>query len=775
MANNFIRSINKKSDRAGVILMIIFSLIMMNAGYSDTRRIGGLTGVVRDVYTGQLLQGMVVGIEGTDFKTVTDRNGTFFFKTVPVGTYALKFIYPEMQPQVKTDIVIKSNRTTTVDISIELVTQVEEHVRVTATYFNNSLEKPVSATNFNNEEIRRAPGSGGDVNRIIAGLPSIAQVSDQVNSLVVRGGSTNENLYMVDNIPIPNINHFPFQGTAGGAISLINVDFIRDVEFYAGGFSTIFGNRISSVMNLSLREGSREKFNGQFSIDFSGAGVIAEGPLPGKKGSWMISARRSYLDLLTELIDAGAAVEYSDILWKIVYDLSERSKLTILGVLGFDKSKVTREDAIELGESIFGDSRHREYTVGLNWFWLWSDFGYSDSSLSWSSAKFDYDFMNTAKNESYLYNQSDEVSWHFRNINHINLFSGHKIKIGLEAEYFSSAYKYRTESYIDPLNQSIPSVSRDIDIGSSRAAASLDYGIQPFSWISLNLGLRADYFSYTESTEISPRATVAFRISSRSLISTNVGIYRQNLPLLLLYSTEENRNLKGPRALQYSLGIKHILEESLQFSLEAYYKQYMNFPIDSEQGSLCILDDIFGFSMFGYTALTDEGKARSYGLEFVLQKKLMDKFYGMISGSWFRTQYQDLSEVWRNRVYDNRFVFAIQGGFKPDNKWEFSVRWLIAGGRPYTPFNLEASKIVNSGIYDEGRINTLRLPAYHSINLRLDRRFYFSGSNLTVYLSVWNAYNHKNIASYYWNEIENKPGYTYQFSILPVFGIEYEF
>lgn len=775
MSNMLTLTIDRKPLRQGTVLVVLLGLIMTAAGYGDGGRRGSVAGVVRDRYTGRPLVGTVVEIQGTDLTTVTDPKGTFTLESVPVGTYALRFTYPGTQPQVKTDIVVKSDRTAAVDVSIELIAVVEETVEVTASYFNHDLKEAESVVGFNNEEIRRAAGAGGDVNRIIAGLPSIAQVSDQANNLVVRGGSTHENLYLVDNIPIPNINHFPFQGTAGGAISLINVDFIRDVEFYSGGFSTIFGNRLSSVMNLSLREGSRERLNGQLSVDFSGAGAVAEGPLPGKRGSWMISARRSYLDLLTDIMDAGAAVQYSDIFWKTVYGVTGRSKLTFLGVLGFDRSKVTREDAVELGESFFGDSENREYTVGLNWFWVWSDSGYSDTSLSMSSTRYDYDFMNTARNEPYLYNRSSEVGWHFRNVNYLNLSHYHQLKIGVEAEYLASRYRYRAEAYLNPLNQWIPSVSRDIDIGSGGAAAFIDYEMRPFSRMNLNLGLRADYFSYPDTVEISPRASLAFKISDRSSISVNAGIYRQTLPLLLLYGNDNNRYLKSPRAVQYSLGFRHLLEESVQLSLEAYCKEYRNFPIDPQRASLCLLDDIFGFSLFGDTALADAGRARSYGIEFILQKKLKEKFYGMISGSWFRTRYRDLQGVWRNRLYDNRYVFAVQGGFKPDNRWEFSVRWLIAGGRPYTPFDIDASQAVNSGIYDDTLINALRLPAYHSLNLRLDRRFYFSGSNLTAYLSVWNAYNHDNVAGYYWNEVENRPDFSYQFSLLPVIGLEFEF
>ena len=120
-------------------------------------------------------------------------------------------------------------------------------------------------------------------------------------------------------------------------------------------------------------------------------------------------------------------------------------------------------------------------------------------------------------------------------------------------------------------------------------------------------------------------------------------------------------------------------------------------------------------------------------------------------------------------------MFSIEGGYKPNNRWEYSVRWIFAGGAPFTPLDLTESATHNRAIFDSNRVNDDRYPAYHSLNIRCDRRFNFKGSNIVVYLSVWNAYNRQNIASYFWNETERKQDVSYQWSTLPVFGMEYEF
>ncbi|MCI0514816.1 hypothetical protein L0128_16500 [candidate division KSB1 bacterium] len=190
-----------------------------------------------------------------------------------------------------------------------------------------------------------------------------------------------------------------------------------------------------------------------------------------------------------------------------------------------------------------------------------------------------------------------------------------------------------------------------------------------------------------------------------------------------------------------------------------------------------MIDDAYyqeGF-FFNHPHLTDNGRAVSRGIEIMLQKKLAEKLYGLVSGAYFTTRYQGLDGSWRNRAFDNRLILSAEGGYKPNSKWEFSGRWIYAGGRPYTPFNLTASEKLNRAVLDEQRINAIRFPAYHSLNLRFDRRFHFNHSNLIAYLSIWNAYNRKNIAQQYWNQFKRQPDRIYQWGLLPIFGLEYEF
>ena len=211
-------------------------------------------------------------------------------------------------------------------------------------------------------------------------------------------------------------------------------------------------------------------------------------------------------------------------------------------------------------------------------------------------------------------------------------------------------------------------------------------------------------------------------------------------------------------------------------SIEAYIKSYDDFPLDPEQPQLFIIDQVVSTDIYVNSNRFDaRGKAYTRGVEIMLQKKLANNVYGLVSWSYFRSKYRDLEGTWRNRAFDNRFTFQAEGGYKPNNKWEFSARWLFAGGRPYTPFDPIASAEAIRGVLDVNQIHGSRLPDYHSLNVRFDRRFHYRRSNLIFYLSIWNTYGRKNISAYNWNEVTNSQEALEQWGMLPIFGLEFEF
>ena len=760
------------------ILLILFYAVI-SCFSADSGRYGSVRGFIRDGNTKQPLPGANVILVDTGIGTATDESGFFEIDHIPVGGYILQFDFIGYTPKREPDIIVKSERTMVADVELHMTILESDAVTVTAGYFDSPGINYVNGVEFEYEEIRRAPGSAGDVSRIIMGLPSIAKVDDQKNTLIVRGGSPMENGFYVDNIEIPNINHFPSQGMSGGAIGVVNVDLIRDVEFQTGGFPAMYGDRLSSIMELTLREGNRDEHDVQLDFNFAGIGGVAEGPLPNNIGSWLISMRRSYLDLLIDAIDVGTGVSplYADYQGKVVCDLSRKHSLSGLLVASEDHNTPDRETAEENDMVVFGNQDIHEITGGVNWKALWNENGYSNTSVSFTSSRFDEDFYETGTGNQLIRNRSLEQSFKLRNVNHILAGRALRVDYGIEIRHSEEEYDNFYGEYTDALGDTIPELKMDTGISATRYSGFIQCSMSPLPRLALSAGIRADHYSRSENTYFSPRISLSYAIDNVTAIRGSSGLFVQSIPTILAAQNQSNRKLEDPRSYHYIFGIDHLLSESIRLSIDTYLKKYMNFPLDPAQPDLFLIDEMYyryGFYL-NHEELVDTGAARAYGVEAMIQKKLARDFYGLIGASYSRAQYGDSRNSWRDRVFDNRYIFSVEGGYKPDETWEFSARWIYAGGVPYTPFDIEQSTQLNRAVLDEDRINESRNPDYHSLNLRLDRRFHFSHSNLILYVSVWNAYNRKNIASHFWNQIENKPDIIHQWGILPIFGVEFEF
>ncbi len=764
--------------KTGKILLVALTIsifVLYSNGFGQAKEPKGtIKGRVVDEATQAPLPGVNVVVQGTPFGASTAVDGTFRIENIPVGAYVLEFSYIGYATIKKSDVIVKSGRTTIINAQLRESALESEAIYVTADYFPKSDEAPTSIANFSYEEIRRAPGVGGDVSRILMMLPSIAKVDDQSNNLIVRGGNPMENTFYVDNIEIPNINHFPQQGASGGPIGILNVDFIQDVTFYSGGFSALYGDKLSSIMDITFREGNREEFNGQLDLNFSGFGGVAEGPMFNNKGSYLFSLRRSYLDFVVKAFNVGSTVApvYGDVQGKLVYDLNPNHKLILLTIIADDHNAPDRETAEKNFMTHYGRQDIYQSTIGLNWRAIWGKKGYSNTSIATTFNKYKEDWYQTSTGKYVIQNRTDDQRFKFRNVNHFRLNPLFSIEFGLEGKHLIEKYDNWYAPTTNLLGQSVPALILKNKVTGDKIGGFFNFIVRPLPRLTTTLGLRADYFSYNKQTAFSPRFSFSYKLNSTTSLNGSTGLYFQNLPLVLLAQNAANKHLKNVQAAHYVLGLEHLLSESTRLTLEVYLKTYRNFPMDPLQPAVFVIDKSF-FDNYG--TLVDRGRALSRGVELMIQKKLARDFYGLVSAAYFRSRYQGLDGIWRNRDFDNRITFSIEGGYKPNKKWEFSLRWIYAGGVPYTPIDIERSKQAHRLVYQEEQINRLRKPAYHSLNLRFDRRFNLSHSNIVLYLSVWNAYNRKNVANYFWNDKKQKPDKVYQWGMLPIFGVEYEF
>jgi hypothetical protein len=758
-----------------LVLFLLMIWVALLSAQTDEPT-GKLQGRVIDVETKSPLIGVNIYINNIGTGTTTDENGDYWMTNLPLGFITVIFSYIGYESVSKTDINILPEKTSFVNVGMKSSAVEIDDVLVTDGYFSEVKNKPVSTVNFSSEEIRRSPGTAGDVSRILFTLPSIAKVNDQRNSLIVRGGTAVENSFYLDNIEIPNINHFPVEGSSDGPIGILNADFIKDVNFHSGGFSPIYGDRLSSIMDISFREGNMDHFSSKIFLSMAGAGGRVEGPL-GNKGNYLFSFNRSYLDLIVNQIEEDSPLpKYGDAQGKLVYNIDNRNSLTLLDVFSMDEIYLDEEKAVKNDANMYGTTDGITNTVGLNWQHIWSDKGYSNTSVSHNYIKYDRDYSKTATKQNFYKNNTEENTVRIRNVNYLKLNTTNSIEFGSEASGIFTNYNTFYGEYDDQYGNKTEPLYIDNKVNGYKVGA---FGIHHWNFLEnlkLDYGARIDYFNYNENINISPRASLIYQFSPKTSLAFSTGLFHQNIPNNVLVQSEDFRSLKTPSSMHYILGLSHLLWDATRLSVEVYYKDYNNFPINPTQPTMFLFDQVQVYGLFwSQSSLEDNGTASSKGIEVILQKKLAEDFYGLVSGALSTSTYRDYNGNWHDRIYDNQFNFNIEGGYIPGNDWEFKLRWVYAGGAPYTPFDLKASQEAGYGIWDLSQTNSERLPDYHSMNIRIDKRFNFSSSSLLLYLSVWNVYGRENVAFYYWNEVTNEIDSQTQWSTLPVLGIEYEF
>lgn len=530
-------------------------------------------------------------------------------------------------------------------------------------------------------------------------------------------------------------------------------------------------------MEMTFRDGNKEQFDFQLDASFQALGGQFEGPIDGGKGSYLFSARRSYLDWVFKSTEINGPIPtYYDFHSKVVYNLTDNLKLSILDIASIDKSNQTYEEGLKFEDNYFGHYNGGKNTLGVSIQSIWNKSGYSNISLSHNY--FDIDnTVNEVKTQNKLYlNKSIEQEFAIRNLNHFKVSTVSFLEFGFDLKYSTNNYQQHYFPFTDMNGYTSPELLINNKFNGSKAGLFLSYKLNATKEFSITAGLRADYFDYNSESNISPRFNLAYNLSDATQIYFSSGAFYQTLPFIILSQNNSFKSLKNPLAYHSILGVSHLLTEDTRLTLEIYSKDYRNCPINPDQPEEFVMDQAVENSNFlNNSKLESIGKAYSRGVELIIQKKLAQDFYGMASASFFRSRYLDGTSVWRNRIYDNKFTFAFEGGYKPNNHWEFSLRWIYAGGAPYTPFDITASEIAVKGVTDKNKIYQKRLPDYHSLNVRIDKRFNFLSSNIVLYISVWNLYGRENIWAYTWDETKNKIKANKSWSTLPVFGIEYEF
>ena len=760
------------------LYFFIFCLLGTTAWAQPT---GKLAGYVRDARTQEALIGVAVKIDGTTLGAVTDINGYYKIVGIPTRTYNVTASYLGYSSLTKYDIIIASGNTLNLNFAIEEANTDLGEIEIKASPFTKKPETPNSIQTLSAQEVQSYPGGNNDIAKVVQSLPGVSGSVGFRNDLIIRGGAPNENVYYLDGVEIPNINHFATQGSAGGPVGMLNVSFIEDVSLNTSGFNARYDNPLSGVLQFKQRTGNQERTQGNFRLGASEAALTLEGPL-GKANSnttYIVSARRSYLQFLFKLIDLPFLPGYWDYQYKINHKIGTKDEISLVGLGSIDdfsfnppkfRNDFTDEERSSYFEKLAILDRiplltQQSSTGGVTWKHL-HDGGKGFFTLTAST--------NYLDNRAEKYddnNPNNTLRFRLKSVETENklrfeqtLFKGDwtfSYGAGLQRAYYkNSTYNLIQRAATAPDGSAIP----EINVSFSNSLSFAKYGLfgqasRRFMNDKLNIsvGLRTDGNSYTTDGNnllktLSPRLSASYAITNEWNINASLGRYHKLAPYTILGFKDNAGNAVNKGAGYISnnhavIGVEYLPTPATRITVEGFYKNYNRYPV-SLRDSISLANLGGDFGVLGNEAVASVGKNRTYGVEFLLQQKLTKNFYGILAYTYYFSEATAFDDVYRPTAWDNRHLISFTGGYKLPRNWEVGVRFRFLGKAPYTPIDSTASlarySATGQEVLDYSRVNTLRSGAFNALDVRVDKKWNFKKWSLNLYLDIQNFYDSKN-------------------------------
>ncbi|MFN3529524.1 MAG: TonB-dependent receptor [Bacteroidia bacterium] len=759
------------ANRVLLALLLLFPAIV-------TAQTGEIRGVVRNKTNNQTIPFANVIIQGTTVGATSDIDGKFSIPNLKPGFYNLQVSYLGFKPVTIFEIQVVNARPAIVNVELEEDSRSLEAVEVTASPFTRTEESPVSLRTLGVAEIQRNPGGNRDISRAIQSLPGVSSGAAFRNDIIIRGGAPNENRFFLDGVEVPVINHFSTQGSSGGPVGIINVDMIREVDFYSGAFPSNRGNTLSSVFEFKQKDPSTDKTTFRGIVGASDIGLIAEGPI-NDKISYVVSARRSYLQFLFNAIGLPFLPTFNGFQAKVKYKIDNQNEIYFVGLgaidqfslntslnLSFDPTENPGVDSARVREQryILGNlpvTTQWNYTNGLV-YKRYRQNGYHTFVLSRNMLNnVSYKHLNNDESQIRLQDfVSQESENRFRYENNIRTSEGWKINYGVN---FDRARYFVNNNTNELIGNNIVNRNFENEIYLNRYGLFGQVSKSFFGEILvLSAGLRVDGNDYAESMrnpleQFSPRFSFSYNFAEKWSFNGNVGRYYQLPPYTILgfrnnFGQLQNRDngIKYIGVDHYVAGVEYFGRKSFRSTVEAFYKDYFQYPFLLDQGvSLANLGSDFG--VIGNAPATSTNRGRSYGLEYLAQQKLYKGFYGIFSYTWVRSEFQNAVGEFIPSAWDNRHIFTLTGGKIIKGDWELGVRYRFVGGAPTTPFDEQLTlrqdvwDLNQRPIFDFMALNSIRAGNTQQLDLRIDKKWNFEKWAFNFYVDVQNLLNQQTV------------------------------
>ncbi len=750
-------------------ISILFFMMLPGIINGQQKNTGEIEGRVFNSKNNEGVPFANVVIYQTTIGSASNFDGEFLFTGIKPGFVRLQVSAVGFKTYISEEIMVTNAKKVNINIPLEETSIAIEEVVVKPSPFRKTEESPLSLRRIGLKDIEKSPGANRDISKVIQSFPGVASTPVQRNDVIVRGGGPSENSFYLDGVEIPTINHFATQGASGGPVGIINVDFIREVDFYSGAFPANRGNALSSVLELKQRDGNKEKLEIQGTLGASEVALTLDGPI-NEKTTFIFSARRSYLQILFAALELPFLPTYNDAQFKVKTRFDEKNELTLIGLGAIDQFDLNL-DANDTEEqryilNFIPVNEQWSYTVGAV-FKHYREKGYDTWVLS----------RNALNNRSYKYQDNNEVDslltfdyfseeseTKFRYENTTRNDNGYKINYGAGLEYAHYTNDTYRKQFVGNATQTINYYTLlDLWSWSLFGQISKEYFGDR---LSLSLGVRTDANNYSSEmsdllSQISPRVSASYNIKPDFSVNFNTGRYYQRPAYTTLGFSDATGNLiNKTNGLKYISvdhlvgGFEYLPDDESVISLEGFYKYYRDYPF-SMNDSIALSNKGADYGSFGDEEVLSIAEGQAYGIELLARHRNLWGFNVVFSYTLVRSEFKEfndnlkLTSTFIPTSWDNIHLLNLTATRDLKRNWQVGFKWRFIGGSPYTPFDENKSSLITAWnargreYLDYTQFNALRLDPFHQLDIRVDKQYFFNKWSLMFYVDVQNLYNFK--------------------------------
>jgi hypothetical protein len=781
--------------KLNVFVVLILLVSTYAAAQSDTDKITqNIRGKVIDKDSKSPLPGATVLITSAEpvKGTSSDADGKFRFENVPVGRKDIKVSYVGYGSKQIRNLILKSGKELVLTIELEENVQKIDEVVVKGYRKDqpiNDMAK-VSARSFSIEETEKYAGSWGDPSRMAQNYAGVISAGDQRNDIIIRGNPPIGLLWRLEDMNIPNPNHFGALGATGGPVSILNNNVLTNSDFFTGAFPAEYGNALSGVFDLQMRNGNNEQREYVGQIGFNGFELGAEGPFSdSSRASYLANYRYSTLAVMEHLglnTGVGAVPQYQDLSFKVNVPL-ENGNLSLFGIGGLSyielgsgrDSSANSYDTYEGTETRNGSDMG---TAGLSYLHFFDKDSRLKIGLNYSANRVTttVDSIATENREEKMFfhenNTQQKIGLYTKYVDKIN--AANILEIGMNMENYMI-------SYVDSFyHQDYNKYVKELDIQKNNLMLYQAYGQLEHRFnneLSLYSGLNFQYFGYNQTWSLEPRLSIEWEINSKQSLNAGYGYHSQLQPLFLYFVQTRtgpdeyimtNTDMGFSKSNQWVLGYNYSFNPNLRLKVEGYYQQQHNIPVTEYDSYFSLANYGSSFHLTRVDSLVNEGTSRNYGIDITFEKFFDKNYYFLVTASLFDSKYRGSNDKLTSTAFNNNFVVNALAGYELPlsnrSTLAFNIRMVTAGGKRYTPIDLKESRKYDEPRYIKEQAYEKQFKDY----FRLDGRISYKkdGKDITQEwaIDITNITDHKNIFSRSYSPTTNDIKTEYQQRFFPM-------